>query len=303
MTQTATASGRRLANQILDLIREAKFEPGHHLREQQLADMAGVSRTPVRAALKLLCELEIIEARRNQGFFLLKAYDELQRISIDVPASSDQGLYEQLVKDRIAGKLPDSLTQIEIAQRYDADRGVMSRTLLRLSEDGLIARNKGHGWSFLPTLNSDVALSNGYGFRLMIEPGGLISPSFRADKSALKRLRLQHIYLIDHPDILNVDGRQIFETDANFHELLAEFSGNIFVLQAIQQQNRLRRLLEFGSYNNKQRVREWCQEHVAIIDAVLEERQADAAEMMRQHLQSAYQMVLNKVSKSNERGL
>ncbi|AVF34017.1 GntR family transcriptional regulator [Rahnella sikkimica] len=298
MTQTTTASGRRLANQILDLIREAKFEPGHHLREQQLADMLGVSRTPVRTALKLLCELGIIEARRNQGFFLLKAFDELQRISLDIPATSDQDLYEQLVKDRIAGKLPDSLTQTEIAQRYDADRGVLARTLLRLSEDGLIARNKGHGWSFLPTLNTDVALSNGYGFRLMIEPGAMLGASFHADKSALRRLRMQHIYLITHPDILAVDGRQIFETDATFHEMLAEFSGNIFVLQAIQQQNRLRRLLEFGSYTNKQRVREWCGEHVAIIDAVLEGRMEEAAEIMRSHLQSAYQMVLNKVSKA-----
>ena len=40
--------------------------------------------------------------------------------------------------------------------------------------------------------------------------------------------------------------KEIFETDAEFHELLAEASGNLFVLQAIQQQNRLRRLLEFG---------------------------------------------------------
>lgn len=300
MTQTATASGRRLANQILDVIRDAKFEPGHHLREQLLADLLGVSRTPVRSALKLLSELGIIEARRNQGFFLVKSFNELHQINIDIPVSSDQDLYEQLVRDRIAGKLPDSLTQIEIAQRYDVDRSVMARTLLRLSEDGLIARNKGQGWSFLPTLNTDVALSNGYGFRLMIEPAALLSPAFRAERSALKRLRLQHIYLISHPDILAVDGRQIFDTDASFHEMLAEFSGNIFVLQAIQQQNRLRRLLEFGSYTNKQRVREWCEEHVAIIDAVLDKRMDAAAEMMRSHLQSAYQMVLNKVGKASQ---
>ncbi len=298
MLPTATASGRRLANQILDLIREARFEPGHHLREQQLADMLGVSRTPVRAALKLLAELGIIAARRNQGFFLQKGFDELQRISIDIPASSDQDLYEQLVKDRIAGKLPDSLTQIEIAQRYDADRGVLARTLLRLSEDGLIARNKGHGWSFLPTLNTDVALSNGYGFRLMIEPAALLAEGFHADKRALKRLRLQHLYLLSHPDILAVDSRQIFETDARFHEMLAECSGNVFVLQSIQQQNRLRRLLEFGSYTNKARVKEWCEEHVAIIDAVMAGQREQAAEMMRRHLHYAYQMVLDKVSRA-----
>lgn len=302
MTQSATASGRRLANQILDLIRDAKFEPGHHLPEQQLADMAGVSRTPVRAAMKLLCELGIIESRRNQGFFLLKPYDEIQRISIDVPASHDQDLYEQLVRDRIAGKLPESLTQIEISQRYEVDRNVLSRTLLRLSEDGLIARNKGHGWTFLPTLNTDVALGNGYRFRLMIEPGGLLSQDFRADKSALIRLRQQHIFLITHPDILSVDGRQIFDTDASFHETLAESSGNIFVHQAVVQQNRLRRLLEFGSYTNKQRVREWCGEHVDIIDAVMENRMADAADMMRRHLQSAYQNVSNNVSKTSKAG-
>ncbi|WP_410014445.1 GntR family transcriptional regulator [Sodalis sp. RH24] len=300
MTQTATASGRRLANQILDLIREAKFEPGHHLREQQLADMAGVSRTPVRAAMKLLCELGIIETRRNQGFFLVKPYDEIQRISIDVPASSDQDLYEQLVRDRIAGKLPESLTQTEISQRYDVDRNVLARTLLRLSEDGLIARNKGHGWSFLPTLNTDVAFSNGYRFRLMIEPGALLSPGFQADKNTLRRLRQQHMFLISHPDILSVDGRQIFDTDASFHETLAELSGNIFILQAIVQQNRLRRLLEFGSYTNKQRVREWCGEHVAIIDAVLEGHMAEAAEIMRRHLQSAYENGRTKVSKSSK---
>ena len=298
MEQRSTATSRRLANQILDLICEARFEPGHHLREQQLADTIGVSRTPVRAGLNLLTSLGILEARRNQGFFLLKPYDELQRIKIEVPSSNDQELYEQLVRDRIAGSLPESVTQTELAQRYDADRGILARALLRLSEDGLIARNQGHGWTFQPTLNSDVALRNGYGFRLMVEPANLLAPGFKVDKRAMKRLRLQHLFLISHPDITQVEGRQIFETDASFHEFLAESSGNFFVLQAIAQQNRLRRLLEFGSYTNKQRVREWCEEHVAIMDAVSRGEMRQAAEKMRQHLQSAYDTVADKVAKS-----
>ncbi len=300
MQQSSTASGRRLANQILDLICEARFEPGHHLREQQLADSIGVSRTPVRAGLNLLTSMGILEARRNQGFFLLKPYDQLQRVKIEVPSSTDQELYEQLVKDRIAGILPESLTQTEIAQRYDADRGVLSRTLLRLSEDGLIARNQGHGWTFQTTLNSDVALRNGYGFRLMIEPANLLTPGFKVDKAAVKRLRLQHLFLISHPDITSVGSRHLFDLDARFHEMLAEFSGNFFVVQAIEQQNRLRRLLEFGSYTNKQRVREWCQEHVDIMDALRDGNRQSAADKMRHHLQSAYDTVADKVSKSRK---
>lgn len=291
MQPDSTASSRRIARQILDLISEARFDPGHHLREQHLADALGVSRTPVRAGLKELTRMGAVEARPNQGFFLLKRSNELDQLEIEQSKSNDQKLYEQLVHDRIAGILPESFTQTEISQRYDVDRGVLTRTLVKLSEDGLIARNAGHGWRFLQTLNSDIALRNSYGFRLMIEPMALLTPNLHVDRQMLKRLRARHLRLITHPDITQVSAKEIFETDAAFHELLAEASGNLFVLQAIQQQNRLRRLLEFGSYHNKRRVKEWCEEHVAIIDALRENKQEQAAELMRKHLQYAFDQV------------
>ncbi|EIY5150638.1 GntR family transcriptional regulator [Klebsiella variicola] len=291
MQPDSTASSRRIARQILDLISEARFDPGHHLREQHLADALGVSRTPVRAGLKELTRMGAVEARPNQGFFLLKRSNELDQLEIEQSKSNDQKLYEQLVHDRIAGILPESFTQTEISQRYDVDRGVLIRTLVKLSEDGLIARNAGHGWRFLQTLNSDIALRNSYGFRLMIEPMALLTPNLHVDRQMLKRLRARHLRLITHPDITQVPAKEIFETDAAFHELLAEASGNLFVLQAIQQQNRLRRLLEFGSYHNKRRVKEWCEEHVAIIDALRENKQEQAAELMRKHLQYAFDQV------------
>ena len=291
MQPDSTASSRRIARQILDLISEARFDPGHHLREQHLADALGVSRTPVRAGLKELTRMGAVEARPNQGFFLLKRSNELDQLEIEQSKSNDQKLYEQLVHDRIAGILPESFTQTEISQRYDVDRGVLTLTLVKLSEDGLIARNAGHGWRFLQTLNSDIALRNSYGFRLMIEPMALLTPNLHVDRQMLKRLRARHLRLITHPDITQVPAKEIFETDAAFHELLAEASGNLFVLQAIQQQNRLRRLLEFGSYHNKRRVKEWCEEHVAIIDALRENKQEQAAELMRKHLQYAFDQV------------
>ena len=291
MQPDSTASSRRIARQILDLISEARFDPGHHLREQHLADALGVSRTPVRAGLKELTRMGAVEARPNQGFFLLKRSNELDQLEIEQSKSNDQKLYEQLVHDRIAGILPESFTQTEISQRYDVDRGVLTRTLVKLSEDGLIARNAGHGWRFLQTLNSDIALRNSYGFRLMIEPMALLTPNLHVARQMLKRLRARHLRLITHPDITQVPAKEIFETDAAFHELLAEASGNLFVLQAIQQQNRLRRLLEFGSYHNKRRVKEWCEEHVAIIDALRENKQEQAAELMRKHLQYAFDQV------------
>lgn len=287
MARLPGQSSRRLANQILGLLREANFETGHHLREQQLADTLGVSRTPIRAALQVLSAEGIVEVRKHLGFFLLKPHGELPVVDLDISSSGGEALYERLVNDRIAGTIPNSLTQTEIARRYDVDRVTLMRTLARLAEDGLIERNKGQGWTFLPTLDSDSALRNGYNFRLMVEPATFTLPTFKPDRAMLERSRMQHLFLIAHPDIASVSSTQLFETDATFHEMFAEFSGNLFVLQAIQQQNRLRKLMEFAGYANRRRVRDWCGEHLAIIDTVAAGQYAKAGEMMREHLTHA----------------
>ena len=129
VTTNAQQGRHRLANQILDLIRDAKFEIGHHLREQQLGDMLGVSRTPVRAALKLLAERGIVEARRNQGFFLKSQQIELHRAELEVPSTADQDLYARIVEDRLSGLLGDSITQAALTRRYNVERTLLQRTL------------------------------------------------------------------------------------------------------------------------------------------------------------------------------
>ncbi len=289
MARTSHQSRNRLAHQILDLIRDARFEPGHRLREQPLGDLLGVSRTPVRAALAVLAERGLVASRPNLGYVLVRPPGALDRAAIAVPATADQDLYDRIVGDRLAGTIPLSVTQSELARRYGADRAVLLRTLSRLAEDGLVARREGRGWTFLPTLDSVVALRNSYDLRLTIEPAGFLLSTFRPDLAALERCRLQHVHFESHPDIAAVDRRQLFEADAAFHEMCAEVSGNAFFLQAIQQQNRLRRLLEFGGYTNRRRVRDWCVEHLAIIAAVRSGAREGAAALMRAHLSRAYE--------------
>ena len=179
------------------------------------------------------------------------------------------------------------MTQSDIARRYGVERVALTRTLSRLAEDGLIAKNRGHGWTFLPTLDSLVSLRSSYEFRLTLEPACFLLPTFKPDLAAIERMRLQHLYLISHPDIAAVSGAQLFETDAAFHEMCAEFCGNSFFVQAIQHQNRLRRLLEFGSYFNSRRVQDWCREHVAIIEAIAAGDFGRASKKMRIHLEHA----------------
>jgi len=287
MARSCRPNTFHLSNQLLDVIRDAKLEPGHHLREQQLADLVGVSRTPIRSALNLLSKRGIVETRKNHGYFLRKTFDSLRRIEIEVPSTADEKLYQRLVRDRLDNIVPDSMTQSELARRYGVDRVALTRTLSRLAEDGLIAKNRGHGWTFLPTFDSLVALKGSYEFRLTLEPACFLLPTFRPDLAAIERMRLQHLYLISHPDIASVSSTQLFETDAAFHEMCAEFCGNAFFVQAIQHQNRLRRLLEFGSYFDSRRVQDWCREHLAIIESIATGDLSQASAKMRLHLEQA----------------
>ncbi|MCV3738652.1 GntR family transcriptional regulator [Rhizobium sp. TRM96647] len=276
-----------LANRIIDLARASRFEADYHLREQQLADMLQVSRTPIRAALMLLEEQGVVEARRNKGFFMKIGAEALGRVEVDVPTAPHQDLYARIVEDRLTHQLEETVGQAEITRRYGVDRNVLQKTLAALMADGLITRGPGRNWTFQPTLDTKFALDASYEFRRVIEPSGILMDSFRPHPTALEHIRMDHLNLLARPDINSLPPRQLFELDASFHETIAECSGNTFLLQSIQQQNRLRRLLEFASYNNSRRVREWCQEHLRIITALEEGDRARASELMRRHLEKA----------------
>ena len=277
----------QLANQILDLVIESRFEPGHHLREQQLAEMLGVSRTPVRAALALLAEKGAVDSIRNKGYFLRLPADQLTKLDVATPPSSAQRIYARIMQDRIAGALTEEVSITELARVYDADRAMVRNVLAELERDGLVNRGPGRNWTFLPTMEDMETQQASYEYRLLLEPPGILLPSFRADKAALDRLRLQHLYVHDHPNLNESMGKQLFELDATFHETIAEFSRNPFLLQAIQHQNRLRRLLEFATYSNRARIRAWCREHIKIIDAVANGQLDNASDLMASHLQGA----------------
>lgn len=277
----------QLANRILDLVIESRFEPGHHLREQQLAVMLGVSRTPIRSALSLLAEKGALEAVRNKGYFLRLRSDQLTRLEVETPLSSMQRIYTQIMHDRVAQKLPEEVSLTDLARLYGADRTMMRNVLSDLKRDGLISKGPGRSWTFMQTMDNPETLQSSYEFRLRLEPWGLLGPRFCAEASTLERLRLQHLYFHDHPNLNATMGKQLFDLDATFHETIAEFSHNTFLLHAIQHQNRMRRLLEFASYEDRTRIREWCREHIQIIDAISQKNFVFASELMERHLKGA----------------
>lgn len=122
----------RAVDAAYQLIREAvlsgEFAPGTHLAEELLAERAGVSRTPVREALRLLDAEGFVESVSNQGSFVAtwsdKDLEEIFRLRA-VFESYGAGLAAQQVDEkglRSLRELADAMVEICDAGKPDADR-------------------------------------------------------------------------------------------------------------------------------------------------------------------------------------
>lgn len=83
-----------------------------------------------------------------------------------------------------------------------------------------------------------------------------------------------------------VSADALYERGVRFHETLAAASNNPFFLEALKRINRVRRLLAYRSMGNRQRYYSQAREHIRILDLLMQDRNEEAAEAMRRHIQS-----------------
>lgn len=276
-----------IVRQILDLLRAQRPAPGTRFPEQRLAKQIGVSRTPVRNAMRYLEEQGYFTSEHGRGFIVSRLPDAAPGTGERLPESRIVTLYDDLLRDRASGALDAEVTETELAGRYGVSRAVLSRALARLSSQGLIERQRGHGWRFAEALESERAYEESYEFRTAIECAALEAAHFRADPAHLAEMRRRHEAILAAPG--RVGSRDWFETNAAFHQMIAAFSGNRFFAQAIRYQNDLRRLREHAEFSSlsRTRIEQSCREHLAIIEAIEQGDRAWAAALLRRHLVQA----------------
>ncbi|GLH79850.1 GntR family transcriptional regulator [Bradyrhizobium sp. SSBR45G] len=293
MKQKSSSSSRtapsrlqqQLAADILELIRSDGTAPGTRLAEVVLAERLQVSRTPVRAALKLLAAKRLIRRGALRGYFVADEAPPQKTPARPAPEQTEQ-LFLAIARDRRTGRLPLDVSERDLMQRYGATRPLVQRVLARLAEVAAVQRKPGHGWRFAPSLADAEARAESYRFRLVVEPAGLLEPGFRLDPAWTAGMRRRHQAMLETPwnETASI---ALFEMNAAFHEGLAAASGNRFLLVAVQQQNRLRRFANYDWAFGHERVVVNCREHLAILDQIEGGDRQRAAELLRRHLESA----------------
>jgi DNA-binding GntR family transcriptional regulator len=241
-----------------------------------------VSRTPIRAALGLLEERKFLEHVPHRGYFTLDKAGNGAEVTLPLPAADE--LYLTIAEERIGGQLPVQVSEADLTRRYGVSKGNLTRALQRLLREGLVERRPGRGWMFTPILDSKETHDESYRFRLAIEPQALLENGFELDQEAAHACEAKHRQILDGT-IRDVSAIELFEMNAEFHELLARSSGNRFFLQAIQQQNRLRRFVNYHWTYGADRVIATCREHMAILEAIQNGDRTWAANLLRRHIE------------------
>jgi DNA-binding GntR family transcriptional regulator len=276
----------RTLREIVAFIRRENLPAGAHLVEWQLARLVGTSRSPVQAALNHLQALGFVEHDRNRGFFLCVPATSLADFSEQLATSAEDPLYLQIADGRLRGVIPDTVMEADLMRQFGASRNAVHKALSRIQQEGWVERARGHGWCFIPMINSVEAYEESYAFRLMIEPAGLLSPGFRIDRDVLADLRKQQEHIV-RGGYHSMTPGELFEANAHFHETLAACSGNRFVVQTVRRMDQLRRLVELRQAKRRSARKSQAEQHLGILDKIEQGDFLAAATLMRSHLEGA----------------
>jgi DNA-binding GntR family transcriptional regulator len=275
-----------VARAILAHARRENMKAGAHIAESLLAANLGTSRSPVNAALRHLARLGVVKHDLNRGFFLDKDAVTFVDLARRHSAQPDDPRYLGIASDRLARKLPEEVNEVDLMRTYQVTRSVLRKVLSRIQQEGWIEKSVGHGWRFLPMIDSPRAYEESYLYRAAIEPAGITSPEFKADAQELASLRRQQVDIVDG-GFRSMTAIELFEANSLFHETLAKWSGNRFIAQAVRRTNRLRRLVEYRQAHRRDPRRTQSREHLAILDAITANDNPTAATLMREHLDGA----------------
>lgn len=275
-----------LANRIAEHIRERNLGLDAHLSAQELADQFGASRTPVNRALRILETAGLLVHRSNRGFFVART----EAAEVGAEDTTNLGevdrIYRRISIDRLRNNLPNAVRETYLLQRYGLTKPQLALVLARIEREGWIERRAGYGWEFTETLTTPEALAQTFRMRRALEPAALLEPGYRLDRERAAQCRQVEIDLLNG-GIERISGDDLFLRGARFHELLVAGGNNPYMLEAVRRLNRLRRLILYQATEYRRQYREHCEEHIALIDLLLADRNEEASELLRRHIETA----------------
>lgn len=272
-----------LIGQIVDIIRRDGIGFGERLYESRLAQRLGVSRPPVRQALQALSAQGLTKLIPHKGFILCVPLAALSSPRALIAADVGEKHYEAIARDHFDGQFPTIVSEAALMRRYHLTRAQLLRLLDRIAAEGWVERAKGYGWMFAQSLRDPTGNAQTARLRLIIEPAGILEPTFRwnPERMAIVRENQERV-LRDGMRLYNLS--EMFRFGCEFHEAIAECSGNVFLLDTLKRINHMRRLFAYCQMPDAHGLESLTREHLDILDVLETGDRRGAAALMKGHL-------------------
>ena len=274
-----------LAARIVELARREDFPLGHRLTEQSLGEALGVSRSPVRKALQYLALQGVVSSEPNRGFQLALPAARLQPAALP-DEDSEEAIYLRIANDRVQDLLPQEVSESDLMVRYGLTRLQVQRLLNRMGREGMVERKPGRGWIFRPLLNDLASHRESYRFRMIIEPAAILEPGYALEAAELEKCRREQMRLLER-GARRCTPSELFHAGVHLHETLVAGAHNRFLLDSLRTINQMRRVVEYGTRLDEARLQRQCSEHLVLIDLLARNERMEAAQYLRQHLNTA----------------
>lgn len=207
-------------------------------------------------------------------------------------------VYEFLRGQILSGKLPPNtkLPETELAASMNVSRAPIREALNILVSDGFVVKIPRHGAVVAPVTHKEIY--ENWDLRMLIEPHAAKAACHHIPKEEL--LSVRQIII----DTMDTDSLEIYmDSDYRTHSTIYEYVPNSqlqnFLRQTMSNSMRYRFYAEnhhstYSSVANSSVTKAVCEEHLAIVDALLEEDGNKAYNCMAEHINCGYKRLVEQ---------
>lgn len=202
--------------------------------------------------------------------------------------------YEQTLELILSGQAQpgDLINERQLCDVLDMSRTPVRDALLMLESEGLLVRQGKRGMQIRQLRVEDYL--DTLQIRILLEPEMSRMAAGEIPREELRALRGQFEGMIANSGAGEVDRELVRNVDDRLHSLIADAAGNQQLSDIVRTLRRQTQIFDLRSI--PQRFIGTCEEHIAIIDALIAKQPAQAAEKMKDHLKAVRESILNRLS-------
>ncbi|SHI13613.1 GntR family transcriptional regulator [Pollutimonas bauzanensis] len=280
---------------LREMITKGQIQPGDRLMEAQVAHAFGISRSPARHALTLLCKDKLVEAHGKRGYHVSgkpagtqhNRMARLELVKLTVPRQWEL-IYKEVEQDLIIRMLFGSvrINEMRLAQHYDVSRTVTRDLLAHMHGVGMISKDIAGHW--VARQVTPERIRHLYELRSILEPQALLGSAPYLPASLLDEFRGNILSALENGTI---DSAHFDHVENDLHVRALSFCPNKEILGAL---NRTHFLFGPTRYLTNEflgipleLIREAIEEHKEIIDLLIAKKPEQSAQALQKHLSAA----------------